>query len=59
MKRYRYVGSDSALIGETSLGQVIDDVFKVQADRFDHPWSHFWWTTPINQWIEIDSGEYP
>ena len=56
MKHYRYIGAEPSLVGTTALGQMIGgelQVFKVQVDRFDHPWSHFWWETLEADWEEI------
>ena len=53
-KKFRYVGSDTLLIGETAVGQMLGGVFKVQVDRFDHPWSHGWHETLADDWEEID-----
>ena len=39
-----------SLIGESALGQHIDGVFKVQVNRFDHPWSHGWHETPREEY---------
>ncbi len=39
-----------SLIGESAMGQMIDGVFKVQVNRFTHPWSHFWHETPREDW---------
>ena len=56
MLRYRYIGSNPFLYDETALGQIVSGVFKVQVDRFDHPWSHLWHITPEKDWCEIDNG---
>jgi hypothetical protein len=53
MRQFRYIGSDPSLVGETAIGQMVDGVFKVQVDRFDHPWSHFWHETPKGDWVVI------
>jgi len=50
MNHYRYIGDDDFLVGKTALGRMIDGVFKVQVDRFDHPWSHYWHESPEEQW---------
>ncbi len=40
------------LAGETALGQEIGGVFRVQVDRFAHPWSHYWHETTVGDWEE-------
>ena len=53
-KKFRYVGSDTLLIGETAVGQMLGGVFKVQVDRFEHPWSHHWHETPPSDWTVVE-----
>jgi len=54
MKHYRYTGNERLHLGTTALGQTIGGVFKVQVDRFEHPWSHGWHETPADDWKEIE-----
>lgn len=58
MKHYKYVGDNMRTIvilsGETALGHEINGVFKVQVDRFEHPWSHGWHDTYREEWEEIE-----
>lgn len=47
-----YVGTDPLLTKETALVQGTSDptIIIVQVDRFEHPWSHGWHSTPTKDW---------
>lgn len=52
MTHYQYVGTDPFLIGQTALGQIVDDIFVVQVDDLNHSWSRHWHATPQEDWKE-------
>ncbi len=55
MIRYRYIGLEEFLKGETALGKWGRGLkFYVQVDRFDHEWSHGWWLTDADDWEGIN-----
>ena len=56
-KHYKYVGADPFLVGMTALGQYIHEVFRVQVDALNHPWTTYWHETPPEEW-QVD-GEEP
>ena len=52
MKKYRYIGTDPMLVGQTALGRFTKhrNRFVVQVDFIHHVWSHGWHRTPLSDW---------
>ena len=56
MRRFKYIGSDDFLVDETALGKwTASGTFRIQVDRFEHPYSHGWHRAIERHWEEIPS----
>jgi len=53
MNSYRYIGTDRRLAGTTAVGQIVDNLFKIQVDNPGHPWFFGWHETFREDWLEI------
>jgi hypothetical protein len=53
--QYKYVGASDARLtyGMTALGRLIDNVFCVQMDEFEHQLSHGWHKMNDREWVAM------